>query len=119
ERGCDVRGDDRSGFAAATAAARDADLCVAVVGDLAGMFGQGTSGEGCDADDLRLPGVQEDLVLDLAATGTPVVVVVVSGRPYALGEIHPRAAGLVQAFMPGEDRKSTRLNSSHVKISYA
>ncbi|MGI5271889.1 glycoside hydrolase family 3 N-terminal domain-containing protein [Nonomuraea sp. CA-218870] len=102
ERGCDVREDDRSGFAAAAAAAREADLCVVVVGDLAGMFGQGTSGEGCDADDLRLPGVQEDLVTELAATGTPVVVVVVSGRPYALGEIHPRAAGLVQAFMPGE-----------------
>ncbi|TXK40701.1 glycoside hydrolase family 3 N-terminal domain-containing protein [Nonomuraea sp. C10] len=103
ERGCDVRDGDRSGFAAAAAAARDADLCVVVVGDLAGMFGQGTSGEGCDADDLRLPGVQEDLVTELAATGTPVVVVVVSGRPYALGEIHPRAAGLVQAFMPGEE----------------
>ena len=38
------------------AAARDADLCVAVVGDLAGLFGHGTSGEGCDAEDLRLPG---------------------------------------------------------------
>ena len=33
-----------------------ADVCVAVVGDLAGLFGHGTSGEGCDADDLRLPG---------------------------------------------------------------
>ncbi|MEV0592879.1 glycoside hydrolase family 3 N-terminal domain-containing protein [Nonomuraea cavernae] len=103
ERGCDVRDDDRSGFAAAAAAARDADLCVAVVGDLAGMFGQGTSGEGCDAEDLRLPGVQEDLLAGLAATGTPLVVVVVSGRPYALGETHARAAALVQAFMPGEE----------------
>src|SRR5690606_40585609 len=54
-------------------------------------------------DDLRLPGVQEDLVLELAGTGTPVVVVVVSGRPYSLGEVHPRAAGLVQAFMPGQE----------------
>ncbi|WP_433518702.1 glycoside hydrolase family 3 N-terminal domain-containing protein [Nonomuraea sp. CA-143628] len=103
ERGCDVRGEDRSGFAAATAAARAADLCVAVVGDLAGLFGQGTSGEGCDAEDLRLPGVQEDLLAELAATGTPVVVVVVSGRPYALGEVHAGAAALVQAFMPGEE----------------
>ncbi|MEU8146868.1 glycoside hydrolase family 3 N-terminal domain-containing protein [Nonomuraea sp. NPDC048901] len=101
--GCDVRGEDRSGFAAATAAARAADLCVAVVGDLAGLFGQGTSGEGCDAEDLRLPGVQEDLLAELAATGTPVVVVVVSGRPYALGEVHAGAAALVQAFMPGEE----------------
>ncbi|WBB61838.1 glycoside hydrolase family 3 C-terminal domain-containing protein [Streptomyces sp. WMMC500] len=102
EPGCDVSGDDRSGFAAATAAVREADLCVAVVGDRAGMFGNGTSGEGCDAEDLRLPGVQADLLAELLATGTPVVVVVVSGRPYALGEVHPRAAGLVQAFMPGQ-----------------
>ncbi|MEV4804753.1 glycoside hydrolase family 3 N-terminal domain-containing protein [Nonomuraea sp. NPDC049421] len=103
EKGCEVRGDDRSGFAAAVEAARDADVCVAVVGDLAGLFGQGTSGEGCDAEDLRLPGVQADLLAELAATGTPVIVVVVSGRPYALGEIRDGAAALVQAFMPGEE----------------
>jgi hypothetical protein len=96
-------GSDRSGFPGALAAARDADLCVAVVGDLAGLFGHGSSGEGCDADDLRLPGVQADLLDELLATGTPVVVVVVSGRPYALGDVHGRAAGLVQAFMPGEE----------------
>ncbi|GII55885.1 glycosyl hydrolase [Planotetraspora thailandica] len=106
ERGCDVQGDDRSGFAAAVGAAREADLCVAVVGDLAGLFGHGTSGEGCDAEDLRLPGVQADLLADLAATGTPVVAVVVSGRPYALGEVHAGAAALVQAFMPGEEGAS-------------
>jgi hypothetical protein len=73
------------------------------VGDRAGLFGGGTSGEGCDVEDLRLPGVQADLLDALLAAGTPVVVVVVSGRPYALGAIHGRAAGLVQAFMPGEE----------------
>jgi beta-xylosidase len=103
ELGCEIQGEDRSGFAAARAAAQEADLCVAFVGDLAGLFGHGTSGEGCDAEDLRLPGVQAELLDELLATGTPVVVVVVSGRPYALGEIHGRAAGLVQAFMPGEE----------------
>jgi beta-glucosidase-like glycosyl hydrolase len=103
ETGCAVVGDDRSGFPAAVAAARDADLCVAFVGDLAGLFGQGSSGEGCDAEDLRLPGVQADLVEELLATGTPVVLVVVSGRPYALGEVHGRVAGLVQSFFPGEE----------------
>ena len=103
EPGCAVTGDDRSGFPAAVAAARGADLCVALVGDLAGLFGHGTSGEGCDAPDLRLPGVQAELLEELLATGTPVVVVVVSGRPYALGDLHGRAAGLVQAFMPGEE----------------
>jgi beta-glucosidase len=103
EQGCQVQGQDRSGFAAAIAAAREADLCVAFVGDLAGLFGRGSSGEGCDAEDLRLPGAQADLVRELLQTGTPVVVVVVSGRPYALGDVHGRAAGLVQAFMPGEE----------------
>ena len=88
----------------------DAEVCVALVGDLAGLFGHGTSGEGCDAADLRLPGVQAELLDELLATGTPVVVVVVSGRPYALGGsggvhggVHGGAAGLVQAFMPGEE----------------
>jgi beta-glucosidase len=103
EPGCDIQDRDRSGFAAAVAAARDADLCVAMVGDLAGLFGKGTSGEGCDAEDLRLPGVQADLLAELLETGTPVVVVVVSGRPYALGDVHGRAAALVQAFMPGQE----------------
>ncbi|WP_233624965.1 glycoside hydrolase family 3 N-terminal domain-containing protein [Actinoplanes sp. ATCC 53533] len=103
EKGSQVQGTDRSGFAAAADAARDADLCVAVVGDVAGLFGHGSSGEGCDAEDLRLPGVQADLLAELLDTGTPVVVVVVSGRPYALGDVHGRAAGLVQAFMPGQE----------------
>lgn len=103
ERGCAVLGDDRSGFDAAVAAAGDAELCIAYVGDLAGLFGHGSSGEGCDAEDLRLPGVQGELLTALFDTGTPTVVVVVSGRPYALGEIAGRAVGLVQAFMPGEE----------------
>ena len=101
--GCAVTGTDRSGFAAAVDAARDADLCIAFVGDRAGLFGRGTSGEGCDVEDLRLPGVQADLLDALLDTGTPVIVVVVSGRPYALGDVAGRAAGLVQAFMPGEE----------------
>ncbi|HVN12599.1 MAG TPA: glycoside hydrolase family 3 N-terminal domain-containing protein [Kineosporiaceae bacterium] len=101
--GCPVQGEDRTGFAAAVEAARGADVCVAAVGDLAGLFGRGTSGEGCDAEDLRLPGVQAELLDAVLATGTPVVVVVVSGRPYALGDVAGRAAGLVQAFMPGEE----------------
>nr|WP_221373755.1 glycoside hydrolase family 3 N-terminal domain-containing protein [Actinoplanes polyasparticus] len=103
EQGCAVIGDDRSGFAAAVEAARGADVTVAMVGDLAGLFGHGTSGEGCDAADLTLPGVQADLLEELLATGRPVVIVVVSGRPYALGAFAGRAAGLVQAFMPGEE----------------
>src|SRR6201999_202290 len=61
-RGCAVRGLDESGFAEATSRARSADVVVAVVGDEAGLFGHGTSGEGCDVTTLKLPGMQEELL---------------------------------------------------------
>jgi beta-xylosidase len=102
-RGCDVQSGDRSGFPAAAACAAAADLVVAVVGDEAGLFGRGTSGEGCDATDLRLPGVQADLLELLLAGPAPVVLVVISGRPYALGQVAGRVAAAVQTFFPGEE----------------
>jgi beta-xylosidase len=101
--GCDVSGADRSGFAAAAEAAGSADVCVVVAGDQAGLFGRGTSGEGCDAEDLRLPGVQEEFIRAMADTGTPVVLVLLAGRPYALGAVAGQVAALVQAFFPGEE----------------
>ncbi|MFD3582686.1 glycoside hydrolase family 3 N-terminal domain-containing protein [Streptomyces sp. NPDC058683] len=102
-QGCPVRDEDRSGVPAAVAAATAADLTVLVVGDKAGMFGIGTSGEGCDVEDLRLPGVQEELVEAVLATGKPVVLVVSSGRPYAVGRFASAAAAMVQVFLPGEE----------------
>ena len=70
---------------AAVACARAADVAVVCVGDLAGLFQTGTVGEGSDADSLDLPGVQQQLLDAVVATGTPVVVVLMSGRPYNLG----------------------------------
>src|SRR5690606_15432697 len=59
--------------------------------------------EGCDAEHLGLPGVQEQLLEALLATGTPVVLVLMTGRPYALGAFADRLAAIVQAFFPGEE----------------
>jgi beta-xylosidase len=100
--GCAITGDDTSGIAAAAAIAAQSDICLVAVGDRAGLFGGGTSGEGCDAADLRLPGVQAELVRAVLATGTPAVLVLLTGRPYALGEEFDGAAGIVQAFFPGQ-----------------
>ncbi|MEY8654597.1 beta-glucosidase family protein [Brachybacterium paraconglomeratum] len=94
---------DASGIAEAVAAAEAADVAVLAVGDIAGLFGAGTSGEGCDVADLRLPGAQHELVEAVLATGTPVVLVLVTGRPYALGNYVERCAAIIQAFMPGEE----------------
>jgi beta-xylosidase len=101
--GCDVDGSDVEGFAAAVSAARAADVAVVALGDRAGLFGRGTSGEGCDAETLELPGVQGQLLDAIIATGRPVVLVMVSGRPYALGAYADRLAAVVQSFFPGEE----------------
>ena len=100
--GCAVTGDDTSGFAAAVALAADSDVVVLAVGDRPGMFGRGTTGEGSDASDLRLPGVQQELIEAVLATGTPVVVAVLAGKPYALGAAADRAEAVVYAFLAGQ-----------------
>ncbi|GAB2984251.1 beta-xylosidase/alpha-l-arabinosidase [Frigoribacterium salinisoli] len=108
--GCSVEGEDpeadAAGIADAVAAARDADVAVVVVGDRAGLFGRGTVGEGNDAESLELPGRQRELVEAVVATGTPVVLVLLTGRPYAIdwavrGASAP--AAVLQAFFPGEE----------------
>ncbi|MFG2060848.1 beta-glucosidase [Micromonospora sp. NPDC048871] len=104
--GCAVDTEDRSGFAEAVATASAAEVAVLVVGDHAGLFGRGTVGEGCDRDDLELPGVQRELVEAVLDTGTPVVLVLLTGRPYALGWAMDRCAAVVQAFFPGEEGAS-------------
>lgn len=81
----------------------DADVCVVVAGDRSGLFGRGTSGEGCDAADLELPDRQGELVDRALASGTPTVLVLLAGRPYALGRWADRLAAIVQAFFPGEE----------------
>ncbi|GAB3397645.1 glycoside hydrolase family 3 N-terminal domain-containing protein [Humibacter soli] len=94
---------DAEGIARAVAAAESADLVIAVLGDHAGLFGRGTSGEGCDAASMRLPGRQQDLLDALVDSGTPVVATLVEGRPYALGSAADKAGAIVAAFFPGEE----------------
>jgi beta-glucosidase len=88
---------------AAVAAAKAADLAVVCVGDLAGLFNTGTVGEGSDADSLDLPGVQQQLLEAVVASGTPVVVVLSSGRPYNLGGLEDKVAAFVMTFASGQE----------------
>lgn len=87
----------------AVAAARAADVAVLCLGDLSGIFQTGTVGEGSDVDSLALPGVQQELLEAVVATGTPVVVVLTSGRPYTLGGMEDRIAAQVMAFFGGQE----------------
>ncbi|MFV2172229.1 beta-glucosidase [Actinomadura sp. LOL_016] len=99
----DVLGTADADIETAAAAARAADVAVVALGDRAGLFGRGTSGEGCDAETLALPGRQRDLADAVLATGTPTVLVLMSGRPYAIEDLADRAAAVVQAFFAGEE----------------
>ncbi|MDQ6470509.1 glycoside hydrolase family 3 N-terminal domain-containing protein [Flavobacterium sp. LHD-80] len=75
-KGCDVTGDNKDGFAEAVETAKQADVVILSIGERHDM-----SGEAKSRSDLHLPGVQEDLVKAIQATGKPVVVLVNAGRP--------------------------------------
>ncbi|HET7414631.1 MAG TPA: glycoside hydrolase family 3 N-terminal domain-containing protein [Arthrobacter sp.] len=101
--GVAVDGDGTEGVADAVDAAARADLVIAVLGDRPGLFGRGTSGEGCDAESLELPGRQWALLDAVLDAGTPVVTTLVAGRTYYLHDAPERSAAVVQTFFPGEE----------------
>ena len=77
--GCKEMGEDRSGFGAALAAARGAEQIVMVLGEDCQW-----SGEAASRSDIRIPGVQSELLEKIAALGKPLVVVLLNGRPLDL-----------------------------------
>jgi beta-glucosidase len=103
EPGCEVDGSSRDGFDAAVSLARDSDVAVLVMGDKSGLTRECTCGESRDCSSLDLPGVQEELIRAVAATGTPVVLVLVAGRPYGGATLHELCAAVLLAWLPGQE----------------
>ena len=105
-KGCDLVTDNRSDFDEAVAAANKSDVSIVVVGSasasLARDYSNATCGEGFDLSDLTLTGVQEDLVKAVHATGKPVIVVLLSGKPFAMPWIKENIPGIVIQWYPGE-----------------
>jgi beta-glucosidase len=87
----------------AVAAARGADVAIVVVGERSGLTLDCTCGEMRDRMELGLPGRQEQLVAAVAATGTPIVLVLVAGRPLAIPEAADLSAAVVNAWVPGDE----------------
>ncbi len=102
-KGCEVMGDDRSGFQAAAQAAGKSDVTIVVVAGKSGLLRPVTVGEANDATNLDLTGVQQELVDLLASKGVPLVVVVLSGRVHTLSPVAEKASALLQVFPPGEE----------------
>nr|WP_249315487.1 glycoside hydrolase family 3 N-terminal domain-containing protein [Bacillus sp. FJAT-49711] len=118
-KGCGIRDTSKEGFKEAISLAQDAEVAILVLGgssarnfDLefdtngaAIVNGNPTEmdcGEGVDLADLRLGGVQSELVKEIAATGTPIITVLIQGRPHAISDIAGYSDAIVCAWYPGQ-----------------
>lgn len=102
-KGCDVISDSRDGFEAAVQAASGADVAILVMGDKAGLTDNCTSGEARDRAVLDLPGVQQELVKAVYDTGTPIVLVLMTGRPVTLNWMADDIPAILEAWFPSEE----------------
>lgn len=101
-KGCDIAGNDRSQFAEAQALAKESDAVIVTVGGKYGWGGSCTVGEGIDSDTIGLTGIQEELVLTLTETGTPVIVVHMDARPLCSPAIAEKANAILEYWFPGQ-----------------
>ncbi len=101
-QGTGLRDGSDEAIAEAVAAARDAAVAVVVVGERSGLTDDATTGESRDRRDLGLLGRQQELLEAVVATGTPTVLLVVSGRPLALEWASAHCAAVMLAWVPGQ-----------------
>ena len=95
-RGCEITSEDSGGLEEAIEAAAKADVAVVVVGDE-----QTLRGEVKSTATLELMGGQQTLLESIAATGTPLVVVLINSKPLAVPWIAENAAAVIEAWNPG------------------
>src|SRR6266568_3915348 len=95
-QGAGMEDTSTAGFAAALAAARQAKVAVLVLGERGDM-----SGEAASRSSLDLPGVQQQLLEAVAATGTPVVLVLMNGRPLILEWASDHVPAIVETWFLG------------------
>lgn len=111
-RGCGINDEDRSGIEEAVKVAKRSTFVVAVLGE-----SQDMSGEAASRSELGLPGVQLELLKALRATGKPVVVVLLAGRPLVLDEVRRNADALLYAWFPGSQGAAAIVDLLQGKLS--
>lgn len=95
-KGCDVTDSARTGFEEAVAAANQSDIIIFTAGEKRDM-----SGEAKSRSSLQFPGVQEELIKALVATGKPVVVLIAAGRPLVFNYTADNAKAVVYTWWLG------------------
>ena len=102
ERGTGLRDGTDEELEAAVAAAAGADVAIVVLGERSGLTDDSTTGEFRDRSTLGFLGRQQELLERVVATGTPVVLVVVSGRPLELAWASEHVGAILLAWVPGD-----------------
>jgi beta-glucosidase len=102
-RGCGITDPSKDGFSEAILAARASEVAILVMGGKSGLNKDCTCGELRDRAQLGLLGVQEELVQEIVDTGTPVVMVLVDGRPAAIPVLAECIPALLEAWLPGQE----------------
>lgn len=114
-KGCTIAGGTEEMLDEAIACAKSADAVVLVLGDNSNFFGgvgwgdpdddgnvAVTCGEGFDVNSLDLPGRQQLLLEEIYKTGKPVILILETGRPYAVCWAKEHIPAILQAWYPGE-----------------
>lgn len=119
--GCGIMNHDSSGIPAAVEAAKNSEIAIVVVGGRSGLSGlvnpadisdvvftsrgyiKDTDGESHDRTDLTLTGMQQELLEAVHATGTPMIVVLVNGRPLTVEWMAENVPAILEAWLPGEE----------------
>lgn len=103
-KGCDVIGEKYKDIAGARKIAKEADVAIVVLGENEWLAPDktGTDGEGYDVASLDLTGIQEDLLKAVYETGTPVILVLINGRPLSVRWAAEKIPAIIEAWIPGE-----------------
>lgn len=102
-KGCDITDPSREGFSDAINATRESDVAILVMGGKSGLNKDCTCGELRDRANLGLLGVQAELVQAIIDTGTPVVLVLLDGRPSAIPNLDERVPAILEVWLPGQE----------------
>ncbi|MBK9044110.1 MAG: glycoside hydrolase family 3 C-terminal domain-containing protein [Saprospiraceae bacterium] len=95
-KGCNVDDKDKSQFEIVLEAAKKADVIILAIGENKDMSGEATS-----RTMIRIPGVQEELLLALKAIGKPIITVVMNGRPLVLDKVHDHSNAVLETWWLG------------------
>ena len=106
--GCDWWSQNGDGIDEAVALVKESDVAIVAIGTRSTYLGRGaqksTAGEGFDLSSLELPGRQLDLLKAVKATGKPMVVVFISGKPLAMPWVKENADAILVQWYAGEQQ---------------